>query len=126
MPDLIDLTLSQMSRALRAREVSSRELALAFLERIDRLDPQLHAFLTLTPETALEQADAADRRLNELCMEPVREVSPLLGVPVAVKDVLSVAGVRCTCGSRILENYISPFNATAVERLLASGVVILG
>ena len=126
MPDLTDYNLTQITKALRAGEISSRELAQAYLERIERLNPSLRAFLTLTPEMALEQADAADRRLSGLRKDPSQPASPLLGVPIAVKDVLCVAGVRCTCGSRILENYVPPFSATAVERLLASGVVILG
>ena len=126
MPDLTDLTLTQMTGALRAGEISSRELTQAFLERIDRLNPPLHAFLTITHELAMKQADEADRRLLQWRKEPEQPVSPLLGVPIAVKDVLSVAGVRCTCGSRILENYVPPFNATAIERLLAAGMVILG
>jgi aspartyl-tRNA(Asn)/glutamyl-tRNA(Gln) amidotransferase subunit A len=126
MSELTDLTLAQVTLALREGEFSSRELTQACLERIDRLEPDLHAFITLTPESALSQADQADQRLAAWRREPAAPISPLLGVPVAVKDVLCVAGVRCTCGSRILENFLPPYNATAVERLLAAGVVILG
>jgi len=125
MPGLTDLTLTEVIAALRAGDISSRALTMAYLERIQRLDPGLHAFLTLTPELALQQADEADRRLSAWRVDH-GPVTPLLGVPLAVKDVLCVAGVRATAGSRILENFIPPFNATAVERLLAAGVVILG
>ena len=111
---------------LREGEVSSRELTQAFVERIQKLDPQLHAFLTLAPESSLETADAADHRLVEWRRHSGEPLPPLLGVPIAVKDVLAVAGLPCTCGSRILENFVPAYNATAVERLLDAGVIILG
>ncbi len=120
------MTLAAAAQALRAGEFSSSELTRAYLERIERLEPGLHAFITLTPELAMEQAREADRRLMEASKDPESVLPPLLGVPLAIKDVLSVSGVRCTCGSRILENFIPPFNATSVERLLAAGIVILG
>lgn len=125
MPDLTDLSLTEAIAALRAGDTSSHELTMAYLERIQRIDSGLHAFLTLTPELGLQQADEADRRLSAWRKDPV-PVAPLLGIPMAVKDVLCVAGVRATAGSRILENFVPPFNATVVERLLAAGVVILG
>ncbi|MBN1146331.1 MAG: Asp-tRNA(Asn)/Glu-tRNA(Gln) amidotransferase subunit GatA [Anaerolineales bacterium] len=126
MPALTDLTLAQLTAALKEGEFSSRELTRACLERIERLEPKLHAFITLTPESALRQADQADQRLAAWRRERTAYVPPLLGVPIAVKDVLCVADVRCTCGSRILEDFRPPYNASAVERLLAAGVVILG
>ena len=126
MTNLTDLSLSQMVAALRAGDVSSRESTQAFLERIERLNPQLNAYLTIIPDKALAQADAVDIRLRNWRKNPEDGIAPLLGVPVAIKDVLCVADVRCTCGSRILENFEPPFNATSVERLLAAGVVILG
>ncbi|MGE5221700.1 MAG: Asp-tRNA(Asn)/Glu-tRNA(Gln) amidotransferase subunit GatA [Omnitrophica WOR_2 bacterium] len=126
MSEVTDLTLLESVQALRRGDFSSRELTQAYLNRIDRLDPVLHAFLTLTPDLALRQASEADRRLKEWRSDPDEAIPGLLGVPVAVKDVLCVSGVRCTCGSRILENFIPPFTATAVARLLSAGTVILG
>ena len=123
MPGLAALSLVEMSLLLRRGEVSSLDLTRACLERIERLDPALHAFLALTPALALQQAAAADQLRRDL--DPAHQ-PPLLGVPIAVKDVLCVAGVPCTCGSRILEGFVPPFNATAVERLLKAGVVLLG
>jgi aspartyl-tRNA(Asn)/glutamyl-tRNA(Gln) amidotransferase subunit A len=111
---------------LRRGEFSSRELTQAYLERIQRLDPHLHAFLAHTPELALAQADQADRRLAGARKSPGDALPPLLGIPLAVKDVLCVAGVPCTCGSRILEGFIPPYHATCVERLLAAGMLLLG
>jgi aspartyl-tRNA(Asn)/glutamyl-tRNA(Gln) amidotransferase subunit A len=115
-----------MLAALRRGDVSSRELTQDVLERVARLEPRLHAFITLTPELALEMADAADRRWQAWRKDPQGEPPALLGVPVAIKDVLTLAGVRCTCGSKILENYIPPFTATAVQRLIDAGVVVVG
>ena len=123
---ITDLNLSQMVAKLRTGEVSSREVTQAFLDRIGDLEPHLHAFLTLTPEKALSQAEEADRRLAAWRNTPDEQLPPLLGVPIAVKDVLCVADTRCTCGSRILENFVPPFNATAVQRLLDAGVIVLG
>lgn len=126
MPELTDLSLLQAVQAMRSGEITSRRLCEAYLERINRLDAGLHAFLVVAPERALEQAEAADRRLQSWRKNPEEPLPALLGVPVAVKDVLCVAGMPCTCGSRILENFTPPFNATAVERLLAAGAIILG
>ncbi len=126
MTDLIALSLDRMIRLLRDGEISSRELTQAFLGRIEQLEPRLHAFITLTPEIALKQADQADRQLAAGREAPEAELPALLGIPLVVKDVLCVAGVRCTCGSRILEDFVPVFNATAVERLLKAGAVILG
>lgn len=126
MSDLVNLSLGEMIALLRAGDLSSRELTLAHLERIERLEPLLHAFLTLIPEDALAQADQADEQLNNWRSESRQSLPILTGIPIAVKDVLCVKDVRCTCGSRILENFIPPFNATAVERLQKAGVVILG
>lgn len=126
MSDLTDLSLTQINQALHSGDISSRQLTQAFLDRIDRLDHSLHAFLTLIPEKALKQADEADRRLRAWRTGDNKPLPPLLGVPVAIKDVLCVEDVRCTCGSRILENFHPPFNATVVERLLAAGAIVLG
>ena len=126
MPDLTDLTLVEAASGLRQGEFSSHELVSACLERIERLEPSLQAFLTLTRESALAQAYEADRRLKEFRHDPSQPAPALLGVPLAVKDVLCVAGMRCTCGSRILETFIPPFHATVVERLLEAGVMIVG
>lgn len=126
MSDLTDLSLAHMRQSLRGGEFSSRELTMAFIERIERLEPALHAFITLTAELALERAVQADRRLANWRKNPQAPSPALLGIPLAVKDILCVAGVRCTCGSRLLENFVPPYSATAVERLLAAGAILLG
>jgi aspartyl-tRNA(Asn)/glutamyl-tRNA(Gln) amidotransferase subunit A len=126
MSELTDLTILDSIQALRHGEISSRELTVACLERIERLEPKLRAFITRTPDLALAQADTADRQLVAWRHDPDGPLPALLGVPLAVKDVLCLEGVRCTAGSRILENFVPPFSATAVERLLAEGMVVLG
>ena len=126
MSEIVDLSLGEMLTALYAGNLSSREVTLAFLDRIERLDPVIHAFLTINPDEALLQADEADKLILNLRREPGQDLPALTGIPIAVKDVLCVKDLRCTCGSLILENFTPPYNATAVERLRQAGVVILG
>ncbi|NIM92982.1 MAG: Asp-tRNA(Asn)/Glu-tRNA(Gln) amidotransferase subunit GatA [Anaerolineales bacterium] len=123
---LTDLSLREASSSLRAGEVSSRELTEACLERISLLDPGIHAFLALTTELALEQAESADRRLAEWRNNPTEPLPQILGIPIAIKDVLAVKGIPTTCGSKILEGFRPPYTATSVRRLMDSGSVILG
>lgn len=116
-------SLTEAQSALRKGDVSSRELTQAALERIAALDGELHAFLHVAAESALAQADAADKRRRT--SKDTRQ-EPLLGIPLAVKDVFTVAGLPCTCGSKILEGWVPPFTATVIERLQAAGAVIIG
>ncbi len=120
--NLADLSLSEASVLLQKGEISSCELTQAVLERIAELDGRLHAFLHIAAESALEQAQAADRRRKT---EPAAE-NILLGIPFAVKDVLTVTGMPCTCGSKILEGYLPSHTATAVNRLQEAGMVVIG
>ena len=120
--NLSELTLTEASALLQKGEISSRELTQAALERIAALDGSLHAFLHVAAESALEQADAADRQRKN---SPA-DAHPLLGMPLAVKDVLTVEGMPCTCGSKILEGYLPPYTATVVNRLQEAGMVIIG
>jgi len=118
--ELHELTIAAAGRLLRRREISAVELARAHLGRIEALDPGIGAFLTVTAEEALAAAAAADRRIA------AGDAGPLTGIPLAVKDVLCTRGVRTTCGSRILEHFVPPYDATAVRRLRQAGAVILG
>lgn len=126
MSKIVDLSLGEMLTAMHAGELTSREVTEFYLERIEQLDPIIHAFLTLNPNEALDQADKADKQINESLRDPEVVLPELTGLPLAVKDVLCVKDMHCTCGSLILENFIPPYNATAVKRLLEAGVVILG
>lgn len=118
--ELHPLSIAAAAAKLRAGEITSVELTEAFLRRIEALNPKLNAFLAVTADLALEQAREADRRLK------TESATPLTGIPVAIKDVICVKGVPATAGSKILGGYTPPYNATVVEKLLASGVVILG
>ena len=120
MPDLDWLNIQQARRLLDSRQASSVELTRAYLERIDAVEGQVSSFITLTPELALRQAEAADRMLA------TSESFPLTGIPTQVKDVMCTQGVRTTCGSRMLEDYVPVYNATAVDRLFQQGAVMLG
>ena len=119
--DLTKLTIAELQEQLQKRAVTAQEIAEAHLKRIDERDPQVKAFLRLSPERALEQAAAIDR-----LVEKKQPLPPLAGVPMAVKDVIATREVPTTAGSRILENYRPPYDATAVSRLEQAGAVILG
>ena len=114
------LTIQEARALLSRREASSVELTRACLERIDAVESSVRSFITLTPDGAMEQAERADRMLSE------GVGSPLTGIPMQVKDVMCTEGVRTTCASRMLENYVPVYNATAVDRLFRQGAVMLG
>jgi len=123
---LHELTIREAAQLLRSGEISSAELTEALIDRIVAVDNDVRAYLTLTPELAMEQARAADRRLAEARRSGDDGLPPLLGIPLAIKDVLCTAGVPTTCGSRILENFVPPYDATVVARLKDAGFVMLG
>src|SRR5258706_9360815 len=114
-------TIDGVAEELTSKKVSARELATDYYKRIEARNPELNAYLTLSKDRALAQADRVDALIAG-----GKPLPPLAGVPVAIKDVISTRGVRTTCGSKILENYVPPYDATAVERLEAAGAVILG
>jgi aspartyl-tRNA(Asn)/glutamyl-tRNA(Gln) amidotransferase subunit A len=114
-------TIDGVREAIAAKKISARELASEHYTRIGARNPELNAFLTLCQERAYAQAERIDAMVA--AGEPL---PPLAGVPMAIKDVISTRGVRTTCGSKILEDYVPPYDATAVERLEAAGALILG
>ena len=114
-------TIASVREALSTKRISARELATEFLTRIEKRNPELNAYLALSPERALAQADRVDALVAR--KEPL---PPLAGLPLAVKDVLSTRGVPTTCSSRILEGYRPAYDATAVERLERAGAMMLG
>jgi aspartyl-tRNA(Asn)/glutamyl-tRNA(Gln) amidotransferase subunit A len=117
---LYQLTIGQARAALRAGEISAVELTQAVLDRIAAVDPKVNAYLTLTPDRALTDAAQADRRRQQ------GEDTSLLGIPMAIKDVLATEGVETTCGSKILRGFKPPYSATVVKRMQAAGMVMLG
>ena len=129
MTDLTRLHAHEMAASLRAGETTSRELAEAHLAAAERDNRGLNAWLSIDRERALAEADAADARLAAAIAEgrtALAATHPLLGVPVALKDLVSIAGGQATAGSRILEGYRSPYDAHITERLRDAGAVILG
>src|SRR3954462_9604943 len=119
---LNQLTISELTAKLAKREVSARETVQACLDQVGRVDPQIHAFLSHNAADALAQADAADK----LFANGGHAQKPLLGVPLAVKDVLAVKDQPLNCGSKILGKFISPYDATAIQKLKAAGAIIFG
>lgn len=119
--DLIRQPAAVLAGAIRRREVSSREVTQAHLDRIANVDGLVHAFLYVDADAALTMADDVDVRIGA-----GEELGPLAGVPLALKDILTMRGVPTTCGSRILEDWRPPYDATVVERLRAADIIILG
>jgi aspartyl-tRNA(Asn)/glutamyl-tRNA(Gln) amidotransferase subunit A len=119
MAVLINLGLKEMQVGLRQRQFSSRDLMEAVVDRTTQLEPTLHAFLHLDLDSALAQAEAADQQAGE-------DTGALNGIPIAIKDVLAVAGMPATAGSKILEGFIPPYTASAVDRLRQAGAIIIG
>ncbi len=126
MTTLTDLSLLEAVDSLRRKKASSVELTRACLERMEALEPKVNAFLEQTPDLALQQAQAADQKLKDWREHGGDPPPILLGIPIAVKDVLCTQDIPTTCGSRILEGFRPPYTATSVQRLLDEGVVVLG
>jgi aspartyl-tRNA(Asn)/glutamyl-tRNA(Gln) amidotransferase subunit A len=118
--ELYELTIHEAHDLLEKGEISSVELTQAVIDRIVAVDNEIKAYITLTPGLALEQAKKADRR------RAAGEDSPLLGIPLAIKDVICTEGVPTTCGSKILEDFVPPYDATVMAHLGAQGAVLLG
>ena len=116
-----ELAAEEIAAAVRSRALSAVEVALSALDRTGRVEPLISAYLALYPERARERAAEIDRRVAA-----GEDPGPLAGVPIALKDNLNLEGLPLTCGSRILAGYVAPYTATAVERLLAAGAVVLG
>ncbi|HED24082.1 MAG TPA: Asp-tRNA(Asn)/Glu-tRNA(Gln) amidotransferase subunit GatA, partial [Firmicutes bacterium] len=114
-------TAAELSRLLQKKEITAVEVVRSFTERIDEVDPHLKAFITRTTGSAMETAAAVDRRRlkNE-------KLHPLAGVPIAIKDNFCTEGIKTTCASKILENFLPPYDAAVVEKIKKIGMPILG
>ncbi|MFC3853441.1 Asp-tRNA(Asn)/Glu-tRNA(Gln) amidotransferase subunit GatA [Salinispirillum marinum] len=117
---MIDKTLKQLSAGLAAGEFSSTELTKAYLDRIQQLDSQLNSFITVTADAALAAAAEADTAIKN------GTAGPLTGIPLAHKDIFCTQGVKTTCGSRMLDNFIAPYESTVTSKLKAAGTVMVG
>src|SRR5438105_12982953 len=107
------LTVADLQALLRKKQISPREVIESLRARIEQVEPKIDAYLSIDFDAALKEADQANVDL------------PLGGVPIAIKDIINVAGQPCTCGSKILGNYRSPYNATVIERFRAAGAIPL-
>src|SRR5579863_6058508 len=121
MTELYELTITEAADMLRQRRISSVELTRAHLDRIREVDPKVRAFTLITDDIALKQAEEADQRFSH-----GDTVSPLTGIPLAIKDVICTKGITTTCGSYMLKDFKPPFDATVMERLNTAGAVMLG
>ncbi|OGS23722.1 MAG: aspartyl/glutamyl-tRNA amidotransferase subunit A [Elusimicrobia bacterium RIFOXYB2_FULL_50_12] len=121
MNEILHFSAVEIARRVRAREISSVEVVKAFLERIAETEPKIKAFVSVLNDNALVQAADVDARISR-----GGDAGPLCGVPVALKDNLMVTGVRTTCSSKILENYVAPYDAAVVTKLKGAGAVLIG
>jgi aspartyl-tRNA(Asn)/glutamyl-tRNA(Gln) amidotransferase subunit A len=113
-------TVSELKKSIEKKEVSSLELTSHFLDRIKNKDPELNSFITLTEEHAINKAKMIDKEISKGILRP------LSGIPLAQKDIFCTKGIKTTCGSKMLDNFISPYDATVVEKLNDAGMVVVG
>lgn len=118
--ELFDLTIHELHKMLLSKQVSSVEATRAMLARIEAVEPQIGSFITITPQRAIADAEAADRLFAS------GQADLLTGIPLALKDIFLTEGIRSTCGSRILHNFVPPYSATSFEKLKERGAVLLG
>ena len=118
--DLHKLTIHEAQDLLKNKEISSQELTQAVFDRIDHVEPSVDAYISVTKDIALAQAETADKAISE------NNIQPLTGIPVAIKDLICTKGVKTTCASKILENFIPPYDATVMDKLNAAGAVMVG
>ncbi len=120
MSEISRITIHEAYKLLKSKKISSVELTQSCLERVKQVEPKVKALVTVTGTPALEQAQQADKRIAE------GKGGPLTGVPLIIKDNMCTRGIRTTCSSKMLENFIPPYNATVVEKLNAAGMVMVG
>ena len=118
--DVTSLTIKELRTKLDNKEISSPELTRAYIDRINRIDDKLLSFITVTADEAVTAAEKAQERINK------GESSPLCGIPMAIKDNICTEGVKTTCASKMLENFVPPYNATVMEKLNSENIVMLG
>ena len=124
--ELTELTIKQSHEGLKKKDFSSVDLTKAYLEKIKKIDKDLNAFLSVAEESSLAQALEADAAFAESFGEPKKKIGMLCGIPCAIKDAILVKDQKCTAASKILENYVAPYDATVVKKLKDCGAIILG
>ncbi|TCK03865.1 Asp-tRNA(Asn)/Glu-tRNA(Gln) amidotransferase subunit GatA [Phorcysia thermohydrogeniphila] len=121
--ELLNKPLKELNRLIKEKEVKPSELLKELLDRIEETEPKLNAYITVCEEEAVKRAEIADRELEKLSKD---EVPELFGIPISIKDNINVENVRMTCASKILENFISPYDATVVKKLREKGAIFAG
>ena len=121
MKNISDLTIRETSDLLSSKQIKAQELTQAFLERAHRLNKKLNSFITITADTAQDQAKKADQLIAS-----GYKLNPLAGIPFGIKDLFSTKGIKTTAGSKVLENYVPVYDATSVERLNSADAVCVG
>ena len=120
MDNITEMSILELNNLLKNRECTSKEITEIFLNRIEKLQPEINAYITVCKDDAIKQAEEADKRLSS------GNADILTGIPLAIKDLICTKGIRTTCGSKMLENYIPQYNATVYEKLLCQNIVTLG
>ena len=118
---MTNLSIKTLNQQLKSREKTCRSLVEETFDRIQKTDDQVNAFLSTANEAALHQADLLDQQYDK-----GDDLSPMAGIPIGIKDNICIAGEKTTCGSKILENYVSPYNATVIEKLRSVGMIPVG
>ena len=119
--DLINLSATELKRKILNKEISSKEAVECYLNRIEEVEDKIDAFITLNKDEALKAAEEVDRKIQN-----GEEVGMLAGIPIAIKDNISTKGLKTTCGSKMLENYIPPYDATVIENIRKEDGIIIG
>ena len=117
---LSKMTIHELHKLLKKREVSPKEIVEDISKRIERVEERVKAYITLTRENALKQAEIAEKMIKK------GEITPVTGIPLAIKDNICTEDIRTTCASRILENFFPPYDATVIKLLKKAGAIILG
>ena len=117
---LTELSITQANQMLLSKQISSVELTQAYINKIESIEPKLRALISIVPELALNQAQLADKQISKGLK------NDLIGIPMVVKDNICTKGIKTTCASKMLEDFVPPYNATVVDKLYNSGAVLIG
>ena len=117
---LTELSITQANQMLLSKQISSVELTQAYINKIESIEPKLRALISIVPELALNQAQLADKQISKGLK------NDLIGIPMVVKDNICTQGIKTTCASKMLEDFVPPYNATVVDKLYNSGAVLIG
>jgi aspartyl-tRNA(Asn)/glutamyl-tRNA(Gln) amidotransferase subunit A len=117
---LYELTIYEARRLLKKKEITSEELTRSVLDRISHIDGNINAYITVEPKSVIAQARLADQEIAK------GNIGPLTGIPLAIKDLICTKGLKTTCASKILRNFVPPYNATVIKKLKHAGALILG